>query len=307
MLELRNVCKSYGNFHAVKDVGFTVNRGEIVGLLGPNGAGKTTIMRILTGYHYPGSGTVNVDGLDLFSDTEEIKNKIGYLPENAPLYPELTVAECLGFQAEVRIPEKERRSSAISTVVERCGLEQVYNRPVDELSKGFRQRVGLAQSILHDPEILILDEPTTGLDPNQIHDIRSLIRDLGTEKTIILSTHIMQEVEAVCSRILIINGGELAAQGSTHTIGRELRGDDCYYLRFGEISDDALGKLEGEEKVSSVNPSEDGYEIFLSGSDNQDFIFSWCVDNSVTLRELTPRSLSLEDIFAALTRSKEAE
>ena len=262
MLLLEDVHKSYADFHAVKGVSFSVARGEIVGLLGPNGAGKTTILRILTAYHFPSSGRVEIDDLELLAYPEEIKNKIGYLPENAPVYSELTVAEYLEFQAGVRMDSAKERRAGIARAVKSCGLEEEYNRPISELSKGYRQRVGLAQAIVHDPEILILDEPTSGLDPNQIQEIRELIRSLGKKKTIILSTHIMQEVEAVCDRVLILNKGLIAAEGDTKSIGSELKGDDCFFVRFNSISPEQLAELENVDEVLRVQPQDRGLRFF---------------------------------------------
>ena len=304
MLVVEDVHKSYGDFHAVKGVSLSVEQGEIVGLLGPNGAGKTTIMRILTAYHFPSSGQVTVHNLDLLADPEKIKNMIGYLPENAPVYSELTVAEYLGFQAAVRIEGAKEQREGIARAVKNCALEEVYNRPVSELSKGYRQRVGLAQAIIHDPEILILDEPTSGLDPNQIQEIRELIRNLGKKKTIIISTHIMQEVEAVCDRVFILNKGYIAAQGDTKSIGSDLRGDDCHFVRFNSISQKQLAGLKKIDGVVRVEPREEGFEVFLHSDHKgkEDILFDWAVENGLKLRELRMETLSLEDVFATLTR-----
>ena len=307
MLVLEDVHKSYIDFHAVRGISFSVKRGEIVGLLGPNGAGKTTIMRMLTAYHFPSSGRVEIDGLDLFSHAEEIKNKIGYLPENAPVYSELTVAEYLEFQAGVRVYNAAERSAGIAQAVKNCGLEEVYYRPIAELSKGYRQRVGLAQAIIHDPEILILDEPTSGLDPNQIQEIRELIRGLGKKKTIILSTHIMQEVEAVCDRVLILNNGCIAAEGDTGSIGNELRGDDCLFVRFNSLAPKQLAKLEKTEGVIRVQAKGKGFEVFMHSDypNKEDLLFDWAVEQGVKLRELNIERLSLEDVFLTLTKEGE--
>ncbi len=304
MLLLEDVHKSYANFHAVKGVSFSVNRGEIVGLLGPNGAGKTTIMRILTSYHFPSSGRVEIDGRELLAHSGEIKNKIGYLPENAPVYSELTVAEYLRFQAGARIRGKKAQKDAIQRTVAHCGLAEVYNKTISELSKGYRQRVGLAQALIHDPEILILDEPTSGLDPNQIKEIRELIRNLGKKKTIILSTHIMQEVEAVCSRVLILNKGSIVAQGDTGTIGNTFGGDIRFFVRFNTISAEQARELRALDRVSDVREQGQGYEVLMNSehSAGEDVIFDWAVEKGVKIRELRADTLSLEDVFAELTR-----
>jgi ABC-2 type transport system ATP-binding protein len=306
MLVLEEVRKSYAEFPAVKSVSFTVARGEILGLLGPNGAGKTTLMRILTGYHFPSAGRVTIDGLDLYDDAEQIRSIIGYLPENAPLYPELSVHEFLSFAAESRGIASGIRDEAIGRAVASCSLQTVYHRPISQLSKGFRQRVALAQAILHDPKILILDEPTSGLDPNQIGEIRQLIRDLGREKTIILSTHIMQEVEALCDRVVILHEGRVVGEGDTGSIGRELRGGEGWYVRFDRITHEEIDSLvSAGAKV--VRPSGTGYEIFCDDDAPEDLIFDWCVQNGIRLRELRPIRFSLEDVFLKLTATGSRE
>ena len=212
-IEVRNLSKHYGNVEAVTDVSFSVGARQVLGFLGPNGAGKTTIMKILTGFHFPSSGRALVDGIPVDEDPVEVKKRIGYLPENVPLYGDLTVDEYLSFAAESRLIPRGKRGEAIDTSLEACGLASYRGRKIETLSKGFRQRAGLAQAILHDPCILVLDEPMTGLDPNQIVEIRSLIKELGKTKTIIFSTHILQEVESICTRFIILNKGRIAAQG----------------------------------------------------------------------------------------------
>ncbi len=222
MIEAASLSKRYGAFEAVKGVSFRIEAGQIVGLLGPNGAGKTSLMRILTCYHFPDGGQARVDGHDVASEPQEVRRAVGYLPENSPLYPDMKVREYLGFIAEVRDFGGELRRRRLEWVVETCGLSAVYTRYIRRLSRGFRQRVGLAQAMLHDPPVLVLDEPTSGLDPNQIVEIRALIRGLGERKTVLLSTHILQEVEAVCGRVLIMNAGRLVAQGTVAEIARGL-------------------------------------------------------------------------------------
>jgi ABC-2 type transport system ATP-binding protein len=226
VIEARELSKSYGGVEAVRSVTFSAETGSVLGLLGPNGAGKTTIMKILTGYHFPSSGIALVDGVDVTEDPLGIKRRVGYLPESVPLYQDMTPSEYLDFAADARGLEGPARVHAKARAVEACGLGPVYARPVEQLSKGYRQRLGLAQAILHDPPILILDEPTTGLDPNQIIEIRSLIRELGTQKTVILSTHILQEVEAICSSVVILNEGRIVAQGEPGEIGEALKGEE---------------------------------------------------------------------------------
>ncbi len=220
MIEIHDLRKSYGGTVALRGVSFSVQAGEVVGLLGPNGAGKTTAMKILVGYLLPSAGRATVAGHDVIAEPLEVQRRLGYLPENAPLYGDMLVQEFLGFMAEMRELPPDLRSRRMAQVVEECGIGGVLTRPIGELSKGFRQRVGLASAILHDPDILILDEPTTGLDPNQIVEVRDLIRRMGQTKTVILSTHILPEVEASCGRAVILIDGLVRADGSLHELTR---------------------------------------------------------------------------------------
>lgn len=212
MIEANGLVKVYGNKHAVKGISFSVRRGDILGFLGPNGAGKSTTMKMLTGYISPTAGTALIDGKDVTKDPVAAKRRIGYLPESAPAYPEMTVQEFLGFIAETRgLPGNPSTSPVVQRAIELTHLEKVRTQSIDTLSKGYKQRVGLAQALLHDPAILILDEPTDGLDPNQKNEVRALIRNMATEKAVILSTHILEEVEAICTRIIVISGGKIVA------------------------------------------------------------------------------------------------
>jgi ABC-2 type transport system ATP-binding protein len=306
MIEASGLTKRYGTLTAVDDVSFSVDRGEIVGLLGPNGAGKTTIMKILTGYHFADQGNAVLNGFDVHTQEMDVKRSLGYLPESAPLYTDLTVSEYLTFIAEARGLTRDQIGEKTEAVVGTCGLEEVLNRPIDELSKGFKQRVGLAQALIHDPEILILDEPTTGLDPNQIQEIRKVIRELGESKTVILSTHILQEVEALCNRVLILHEGRIVASGTTDEIGRELKGQRVYRLAIvGDRIPDAAGNaLSGfGDVVGDEQPGDGVVEVRVAVRDDvrgRD-LFSWAVESGVVLETLTLERVSLEDIFARLT------
>ena len=312
MIEVHDVRKSYGTVEAVKGVSFSVDSNEIVGLLGPNGAGKTTIMKILTCYHFPSSGSAEVAGLDVYQDSLEIKRRIGYLPETAPVYPELNVMEYLNFIADSREIPSTEKADRIDHAIEQCGLEKMVYRSIDNLSKGYRQRTGLAQAIVHDPDILILDEPTSGLDPNQILDIRALITELGKKKTVILSTHIMQEVEAVCGRVLILNEGRIAAEGTPEEITSELQGEDLFTLTLkGAESAAAHKALQGLDGVSSVTDvvtiGGDVCSLRLSmsagdGYENGERIFDWAVKSGYKLVDMHRTRYSLEDIFTKLTK-----
>jgi ABC-2 type transport system ATP-binding protein len=319
MIEVENLVKKYGNFEAVRGVSFTVNRAEVLGFLGPNGAGKTTIMKMLTGYHFPSGGRVMIDGISVEEDPVEIKKRIGYLPENVPLYGDMSPREYLNFTASARMLSKAERCLAVESAIKTCGLEGYETRRIENLSKGYRQRVGLAQAIIHDPAILILDEPSSGLDPNQIIEIRALIRELGKRKTLILSPHILQEVEAVCTRVLILNEGRIAAQGTPEEIAGGLRsstGGDNWELRLHgaraaglETSLSRLG-LPPPSCVSDVSVDAlDNGTIRLcfvirgcaDGAENGELIFDWAVNQGYKITGMKMKKLSLEDIFVKLT------
>ncbi|MCL2196356.1 MAG: ATP-binding cassette domain-containing protein [Treponema sp.] len=313
-IEVKNLSKQYGNVQAVTDVSFSVGDKEVLGFLGPNGAGKTTVMKILTGFHFQSSGTALVDGIPVDEQPLEIKKRIGYLPENVPLYGDLTVDEYLAFAAEARFIPKSEREASINASLEACGLMGYRSRRIETLSKGYRQRAGLAQAILHDPPILILDEPTTGLDPNQIIEIRSLIKELGKRKTVILSTHILQEVEAICSQVLIIHDGRIAAQGSPEEIAGSIKGGDTWELvlkysgdssadfvkdklsMLGAISNTSVESVSGGiVNASFFVPSE--YEDSNAG----ERIFDWAVTQNLKILGMNRKKISIEDIFVKLT------
>lgn len=310
MITVTNLVKRYGSFEAVHGVSFTVGEGRVVGLLGPNGAGKTTIMKVLTGYHRQSEGTVLLDGKDVLEDPVAVKSMVGYLPEGVPLYPDMTVAEYLGFVAEARCLEPSARAAARARVIEACGLTGFADVRIERLSKGYRQRVGLAQAIIHDPAILILDEPTTGLDPNQILEISQLIRSLGASKTVILSTHILQEVEALCSEVLILNEGRIVAQGSAAQIAADLHGEERLECVFkGATSQDFgnLATLPSIRSVGSIDASESGItrvRIIVEYGEAEhaaEAVFDWAVSSGAKILEMRPERLSMEDIFVRLT------
>lgn len=237
MIDVQSLTMYYGSFKALAEVSFQAREREILGLLGPNGAGKTTAMRILTTYLYPSSGTATINGKDILEKPMEIRKQIGYLPETAPLYPEMQVEEYLKFIAHARELNRKTIKDRLEWVKEKCGIGPVWKHTISELSKGFRQRVGLAQALIHDPKVLILDEPTSGLDPLQIIGIRDLIRDLAQEKTIVFSTHILQEVEAIANRIVIINEGKVVSQGTQQELEKEVRskGESKSHLSLEDI------------------------------------------------------------------------
>jgi len=307
MIEASNLGKRYGTLEAVRGVSFSINPGEVVGLLGPNGAGKTTIMKILTCYMFPSSGSATVNGWDIFERPLEIKKLVGYLPENAPLYTDLNVLEYLSFMAESRSLKGNAKTERIEWAVEECGLKSVVYRSIDTISKGFRQRTGLAQAILHDPEILVLDEPTTGLDPNQIIEIRELIKRLGKEKTVILSTHILQEVEATCGRVLILNEGQIVAKGSPEEINREMKGEVLLDLVLkGDKEPSGVDRVSGVRDLLKSSSSADGLHqlkiALLPDSGAEEGVFDWAVKEGYKILSMIPKRLSLEELFIKLTR-----
>jgi len=310
MIRVKNLTKRYGELKAVDDVTFDVHTGEILGFLGPNGAGKTTTVRIVTCYMPPTSGWVEVDGLSVFEHPLEVKRKIGYLPENAPLYSEMSVLDYLHFIMGLREIPKERFSQRTRDITEICGLESVIHRNIGELSKGFKQRVGLAQAMVHDPEILILDEPTSGLDPNQIAEIRSLIKELGKEKTVILCSHILPEVEATCGRVLIINEGKIVADGTPSELQSSFQGRERIYLELKTPFTDVqtkLANIENVEKVEEITTNGNDLKKFTiecaQGVDLREKIFSLAVENHWVLLEMRKEQVSLEDVFRQLTTS----
>lgn len=309
IIEVKNLTKNYGFVKAVRDISFNVSKGEVLGFLGPNGAGKTTTMKTLTCYMLPTSGNITVAGYDIYTQSIEIRKKIGYLAETAPLYYDMQVDEFLDYVADLRNILPFEKKQRIKEVVEVCGLRDVFLKYIGELSKGYKQRVGLAQALIHKPDILILDEPTIGLDPNQIIEIRNLIKTIGKEKTVILSTHILSEVEATCTRVLIINNGQIIADGTPDMIGREDKGK-CYKVKIKtENKFDVEKKYESAEFIESVkeigqfdnNVFE--YKIYLKSKsfDAGIELFKFSANNNFNIIELKEAEESLEEVFHKLT------
>lgn len=309
MIEIKNLTKKYGEAKALDDVSFSVGKGEILGFLGPNGAGKTTTMKIITAFISPTSGTVEVGGLDVIDDSLEVRKKIGYLPENVPLYEDMKVLEYLKFIAEIRGLSKGEARDRIHKMIDSCGLKKVIRKTISELSKGYRQRVGLAQAMVHNPEILILDEPTTGLDPNQIAEIRNLIKELGKDKTVIFSTHILPEVSATCSRAIIINEGKIAAEGTPKDLAGKLKGKNIIYIKVKGPKQEVLNCLNEMENVESAKESDresddiTGYEITAKGeADLREYVFMAIARKGWSVLESRTVEASLEDVFRELTK-----
>ncbi len=304
MISVKNLTKQYENVRAIDSISFEVERGEIVGFLGPNGAGKTTTMRILTGFMPATSGTAEVCGYDVFEESYEVKKRIGYLPEVPPLYPEMTVQEYLTYVAALKAIPKDQKSQAVSRVVERCRLGEVQKRLIGHLSKGYKQRVGLAQALVHDPKVLVLDEPTVGLDPKQIIEIRSLIKELAGGHTVILSTHILPEVTQMCRRIIIINEGKIAAVDTYDQLTTQLRKTDKIELQLRN-SQGALEKLKSISGVIQVVRDDQRQGAFLVechvDDHVRDEISKVVVQNNMGLLEMKRKDVSLEDVFLKLT------
>jgi ABC-2 type transport system ATP-binding protein len=301
-VQVDRLSKLYGSQKAVDELSFEVQKGQVVGFLGPNGAGKSTTMKMLTTYISPSSGSARVAGYDIVENALEVRRQVGYLPELNPLYTEMYVKEYLYFMADLNGLSKEGRARS-REMIERTGLGPEQHKRIGQLSKGYRQRVGLAQAMLHNPEVLILDEPTSGLDPNQVLEIRNLIREFGSERTIILSTHIMQEVEAMCDRVLIINKGKLVADEPISEIKKKFSGATGLRIGFRDaVAVEDLRKLKGVEKVISIH--ERSFEIY--GPDDvqlREVLFEFGVNSKNVILEQSPVQQSLEDVFRKLTLS----
>lgn len=306
MIELQNLTKDYGSLRAVDNINFSINEGEILGFLGPNGAGKSTTLKMITCFLTPSKGNILVDNYNVYEHSKEIRKLIGYLPEHNPLYLEMTVYDYLCFISQIREINKDDLKKTMSNVLKKCGLNDVISKPIKTLSKGYRQRVGIAQAIIHDPKILILDEPTTGLDPNQIIEIRELIKELGKEKTLIISSHILQEVQAVCDRIIIINKGKIVGQGTTEELKLSHQGKAVLKMEI-------IAKI---EEISSVKDYFDNIEIEVSEHINDKLrlqfkypkeidlrkdIYNFIKQKDWTILEMQLQSSSLEDVFRNLT------
>ena len=313
MIEVSHLSKNYGSRPAVKDLSFTVGDGQIFGLLGPNGAGKSTIMNILTGYIAPTSGEVKVAGFSLPEQAQQAKACVGYLPEQPPLYPEMTVQEYLDFASELKGVRRAERKEQVCRAARRTGLEEVLPRLIRSLSKGYRQRVGIAQALLGSPKLIILDEPTVGLDPAQVIEIRNLIRELGKAHTVILSSHILSEVQAVCSQVLILAKGRLVAVGAPDELGEKLSSGSCLkatVLGDGQTVLKAVGSIPGIRKVELEGES-DGQVTFTAEStddtDRRAEVSRALSQAGCTVLALSAESKTLEDVFLALTEAQTGE
>jgi ABC-2 type transport system ATP-binding protein len=305
---VKNISKRYGRQKAVDDISFLVKEGEILGFLGPNGAGKTTTMKAISCFMAPDQGDIFVGGISVKEDPDAVKKFIGYLPESNPLYQDMGVIDYLRFVARIHRMEEEQINGQIRKMIRTCGLEGEKHKKIAELSKGYKQRVGLAQALIHDPAVLILDEPTSGLDPNQIVEIRELIRKIGKEKTVILSSHILAEVEATCDRILIINKGKIVADGTAQDLRKRARGREVLRVKVeGGDRNSIFRMLQEIPSIAMVDPlpANEGFFEIQSREDQSSAknIFTMCVNNSWYLTQLSPVETRLEDVFRELTIS----
>ena len=310
MIEVSHVSRNFGTFRAVNDVSFSIPTGQIVGLLGPNGAGKTTTMRMITGFLSPSEGQIFIDGQDITQAPVESKKKIGYMPESAPLYGEMIVEDYLKYIAQMHGENPEEKVPALC---KECGLKEVMSKNISELSRGNRQRVSLAHALMHDPEILILDEPTSGLDPNQVEDVRAIIREIGKTRTVIVSTHILSEIETICSRAIIISGGKVVADSSIENLKNSIGSSTTVFVEFDGKTADAEAAAKSIEGVSNVssNKIENGHnEIVVSVNGETEIrpaLVKKLVESGCELYSMAIQSNTLEDVFHALTTSGETD
>lgn len=299
-IKVENITKIYGTQKALNNVSFEIPRGKIVGFLGPNGAGKSTMMKILTNYILPTSGQAWINGIEVTVNPIEVKKHIGYLPENNPLYLDLYIKEYLHFVAEIYKLGKNI-NGRINEIIEITGLSPEINKKIGALSKGYKQRVGLAQALIHNPNVLIFDEPTSGLDPNQIVEIRNLISNLGKEKTVLLSTHIMQEVEAICDRIIIINNGKIIADDTPDKIQKYNTGEIVtIYAEFDKNPGNGIKNIEGIKQIKEIKTTN---FLFECNKDIRSLIFNYAVENKLTVLSMQIKEKSLEEVFRELTKS----
>lgn len=312
MIEVKNVTKKYGNFTAVDRISFTVKDGEIVGLLGPNGAGKSTTMNMLTGFIEPTEGTINVNGYDIMKKTKKAKKQIGYMPENVPLYMELTVKEFVSYMAELKLVQRAKRKEEVQNVLKETGLEEVQNKLIRNLSRGYKQRVSMAGALVGNPEVLILDEPTVGLDPKQIIEIRNLVKKLGKKHTVILSSHILSEISQICERVIILNKGKIVAIDTPQTLEEKTKEKNILLLTV-EDKEEKMSYLQNKikdiQELEMIKDNEDGTKQYQIISDREidlrKTLFEVLPKEGITIFELKKAETTLEDAFIKLVNQTE--
>jgi len=308
MIEAQNLTKQFGNRTAVDNLSFKVEKGDIIGFLGPNGAGKTTTIRMLTGYLPPTRGTASVAGYDILKQSKQVRRSIGYMPESVPLYDDMRVTEYLRFRGSIKGLSGTKLKERVKDVISQCGLTEMRRRMIKSLSKGYRQRVGLADALVHEPELLILDEPTNGLDPNQIRSIRSLIKDLAKERTVMICTHILSEVEMTCNKVIIIDGGKIKAADTPEKLVNSLRSAGSVILETKAEAKQVipiLNELEYVKKARTISETGNWNTIEIAvdaGTDARERISKTCINNDWQIRSLHRQDSSLEDVFVELTR-----
>ena len=313
MIKVKDLSKNYGPVEAVKSISFDLKDGEVIGFLGANGAGKTTTLKMMTGYLVPTEGSITVNGMDIIEDAHSIQEQIGYLPELNPLYSEMRVYDYLEFLAAIRDVRGSQFKESLARVVEQCGLRGVVHKNISDCSKGYKQRIGLAAAMIHDPKILILDEPVTGLDPNQIIEIRSLIRSLGKEKLVFMSSHILQEIQATVDRIIIINEGEIVANGTNEELMTSFMGNVLLTMEVKGAKVDSIKHIQAtlpNVKFISTSKEKSIHTIQLEYEKNKDSreeIFNYAVKNKWSILKMTPKTTNLEDIFRNLTMKGDAD
>ena len=307
MIQAKSLTKKYGSRTAISDVSFSINKGEVVGFLGPNGAGKTTTMKILTGYMAPNQGEAYLDGVNVFKDPFTAKKKLGYLPEMPPVYTDMAVEDYLKYVARLKLCPKEKIPKLVETAIEKVNLQDVRKRLIQNLSKGFKQRTGLAQALVSDPEILILDEPTVGLDPKQVIEIRDTLKQLKGQHTIILSTHILSEVQISCDRVIIINEGKIITEDSLEGLSRKMRAKRQILLRVKKSSEELANKIKSIQGVLFVQKNASGFVLDLEPNESiNEKVAQAVITSSCGLIELKEQEFNLEDVFIRLT-DKEAK
>ena len=312
MIEVKNVTKKYGNVVAVDDISFTIKEGEIIGLLGPNGAGKSTTMNMITGFIEQTQGEIIIDGYDMIKKPQKAKKQIGYMPEGVPLYMDLTVKEFINYMAEIKRVDKKERKEKVEKTIEKTGLKDVENKIIKNLSRGYKQRVSMAGALIGEPKILILDEPTVGLDPKQITEIRSLIKELGKNHTVILSSHILSEVSQICNKVIIINQGKIVAIDTPENLENKVNKNNSIYLTVEDSEnkmEEAVNKIQGIKKIEQIQKNEDGtkqYIIEAQGEiDLRKTIFAELAKENITIFEMKKADSTLEDAFMKLIEGGE--